>query len=74
MDTAATTVLFVWQSVPVEMAAGEVLIFDAYYVDPDSGRSQRVGGKDIVTPVATTDYTEAILSCASRTTTRERSM
>lgn len=57
VDSAATTVLFVLQSVPVELAASETLIFEAYYRDPAGGRSIRVGGKDMVTPVATTDYT-----------------
>ena len=57
VDAAATTVLSVLQSVPVELAAGASLSFNAPYRDPASGRSGRVGGKNMVTPVATTDYT-----------------
>lgn len=57
VDAAATTVLFVLQSVPVELAAGADISFKAPYRDPESGRSTRVGGTDMVTPVATTDYT-----------------
>lgn len=56
-DGASTTVLFVLQGDPLEIAAGESHTFDAHYRDPESGRSTRVGGLDMVTPVATTDYT-----------------
>lgn len=55
VDAAATTVLFSLGNEPLIGAAP--VTFNAPYRDPESGRYVRVGGINMVTPVATTDYT-----------------
>ncbi len=55
VDAAATTVLFNLGSKP-DIVRGTSFEISAPYRDP-SQPSQRVGGKDMVQPVATTDYT-----------------
>lgn len=54
-DAAATTVLFTLRGA-VQVPAGETVTINCPYRDP-AQISQRVGGVDMVTPVATTDYT-----------------
>lgn len=57
VDTAATTVL--WELTPTEtvpqILPGETVTFTGLFRSA-SGRYARVGGTDLVTPVATTDY------------------
>ena len=57
LDAVATTVL--WELTPSEtvpaLVPGETVAFTGLY-RADSGRFARVGGDQIVTPVATTDY------------------
>ena len=56
VDSAATTVLFTLdQSNPPALAASESLTIFAPYSNPTL-REARVGGTDMVTPVASTDY------------------
>lgn len=55
VDAAATTVLFSLNDKP--LVGGTPLTFNAPYRDPESGRYVRVGGTNMQTPVATTDYT-----------------
>ena len=56
VDAAATTVLYSVQSVSALIAPGESLVLFGPYRDPDNP-GDRVGGTEMVTPVATTDYT-----------------
>lgn len=55
VDDAATTVLYSHTSTPL-LQLGESITFTGAYTDPTQA-SQRVGGTDMVTPVAVTDYT-----------------
>lgn len=56
VDAAATTVLYTLdQSNPPAIAAGETIAIEGRYTDPTL-RAVRVGGVDMVTPVADTDY------------------
>jgi hypothetical protein len=55
VDAAATTVLFSLGNRP--LIGATPVAFNAPYRDPESGRYVRVGGINMVTPVATTDYT-----------------
>jgi hypothetical protein len=55
VDSAATTELFRLNTV-VPIPAGERISFRAPYT-ASSGAGTRIGGKDVVTPVITTDYT-----------------
>lgn len=55
VDVAATTVLYSHQSKPL-LQLGESVTFTGAYTDPTQAAA-RVGGTDMVTPVATTDYT-----------------
>jgi hypothetical protein len=58
VDAAATTVLFTLQTKPeVKRGAANAITFVAPYRDPAGGSFVRVGGINMVTPVATTDYT-----------------
>ena len=54
-DSAATTVLFNLGSA-VEIPRGTSITINCPYSDPNQ-QAQRVGGVDMVTPVASTDYT-----------------
>lgn len=54
-DAAATTVL-VQHDAAIEVPAGDTVSVYFDYRDPDS-EAQFVGGQDVVTPVANTDYT-----------------
>jgi len=54
VDAAATAVLFNLGS-PIQIFRGTSKTFDCPYRDPNQ-QAQRVGGKDMVDPVATTDY------------------
>jgi len=54
IDSAATTVLFNLDS-PIKIAAGKSVSFYGAFKDPN-GLATSVAGKDMVTPVATTDY------------------
>lgn len=53
-DGAATTVLYQLQSTPL-VTAGDTVELAGDYTDPNQ-RAVRVSGKDMVAPVATTDY------------------
>jgi hypothetical protein len=56
VDSAATTVLFATAN-PIAIAAGETKVIMGPYRTPSMpGVTTRVGGVDMVTPVATTDY------------------
>ena len=56
VDADATTVLYLLdQSNPPALAAGEEITIIGQYTDPTL-RASRVGGVDMVTPVADTDY------------------
>lgn len=55
VDGAPTTILFSNQDKP-SIANGESLTITGFYNDPTL-RASRVGGTDMVTPVANTDYT-----------------
>ena len=52
---SAAVVLFKYENTQ-EISAGETVTFTATYSDPDQ-KAARVGGFDMVAPVATTDYT-----------------
>ena len=56
VDAAATTVLYSLSNANTTVATGSTLTIDAAYTDPNQ-KAARVGGTDMVTPVATTDYT-----------------
>lgn len=57
VDTAATTVLYQYDSPQLlALGPGESVTIIGQYRDP-AQRAQRVGGVDLVAPVATTDYT-----------------
>ena len=55
VDAGTSTVLFSLGNAP--LIGATPVSFNAPYRDPDSGRYVRVGGINMVTPVATTDYT-----------------
>lgn len=55
VDTDPTTVLFSLDNAP-QLPPNTALVLTGAYRDPASGRSVRVGGLDMVTPVAVTDY------------------
>ena len=55
VDATNTTVLFSEGNAPL-MPRGITTVFTAQYRDPLSGRATRVGGIDMISPVATTDY------------------
>ena len=54
IDAAATSVLFTLEHTP-EIKPGEEFKISAGYRDPDQ-KAERVGGTEMVTPVASTDY------------------
>ena len=56
VDAAATTVLYSLSNANTTVASGVTLTIDAAYTDPNQ-KAARVGGTEMVTPVATTDYT-----------------
>lgn len=55
IDSAATSILFSLDSAPF-VARNSSVTFEAPYRDPSNGRFVRVGGSNMVTPVAGTDY------------------
>lgn len=55
VDTAATTVLFALESRPA-IARNTTLVLTGTYRDPESGKFTRIGGDEMVAPVAVTDY------------------
>lgn len=54
VDAAATAVLFTLQNKP-DIAPGQSITIEGNYVDPNQ-KAAKVGGTDMVTPVATTDF------------------
>jgi hypothetical protein len=55
VDSAATTVLFALESVP-QIMRNTTLVLTGTYRDPASGKFVRIGGSDMLQPVATTDF------------------
>lgn len=67
IDSAATTVLFELTN-PLQIAGGETkTILGPFRTDSAPGITTRVGGLDMVAPVATTDYTMNVESDGSGT-------
>lgn len=56
VDTAATTVLYALTGTKQVIGPGETIVIEGRYKDPSNPVAQ-AGGIDLVTPVATTDYT-----------------
>jgi hypothetical protein len=57
VDPAATTVLFTLPTVAPKVGAnGVTLALTCAYRDPNTNQASRIGGRDMVDPVPTTDY------------------
>ena len=56
VDVAATTVLYKLSNANTTVLSGSTLTIDAAYTDPNQ-KAARIGGTEMVTPVAITDYT-----------------
>lgn len=66
VDSGATTVLFTNQGQP-SIAAGATIRITGYYNDP-ANRASRVGGKDMVTPIAAAIATSSVANPSVITT------
>ena len=66
VDASATTVLYTLSNPNTTVLAGGTITIDAAYTDPNE-KISRVGGTEMVIPVATTDYTMNTLADGSGT-------
>lgn len=61
VDVAATSILYSLSNTNTTLTAGSTMTIDAAYTNPNE-KSSRVGGTEMVNPVAVTDYTANTLA------------